>query len=154
MASWTKEQLDALPFEYFEGTKSATATRIKVVDADDERPTYMYVEPLPLRRLPDGTRDTIENGAHIQRVSDDGLSALATPITTYGVATGMPIAYPNGTITLEPVLADVGYYTDKFEIARTGYPIVSLETLSIVDIATGQLTPLDASTATNRRERT
>jgi hypothetical protein len=132
---------------YFDGEKSATARRIKVVDTDDERPTCQYVEPIILRRLPDGTRDTIENGTHIQRVSDDGTEALATPITTYGVVTGMPIAYPNGTITLEPVLADVGYYTDKFEISRTGYPIVSLETLSIVDIATGQLTSLDASAA-------
>lgn len=146
--SLTVSQVDALVAAgYFSGTKSATATRIKVVDVDDERPTYQYVEPLTLRRLADGTRDTIENGTHIQRVSDDGTTALATPIVTYGVATGVPLAYPNGTITLEPVLADVGYYTDKFEISRTGYPIASLETLSIVDLATGQLTPLDISTA-------
>ena len=72
---------------------------------------------------------------------------LATPITTPNVTSGVPIAYPSGTVYYEPRLADADVYTDKFSIMRTSYPIDSLVSITKVN-DDGTYTTIPISTAT------
>jgi hypothetical protein len=60
---------------------------------------------------------------------------LATPITTPIDQDG---AIPAGeSVYFEPVIADVGIYSDKFDILDTDYPISSIDKLYKVDFETG-----------------
>ena len=124
---------------YFEGEANVIAQRVKSTDADGGNATYLWVEPITLRRNADGVMDTVVNGTHIQRLDEDGV-ALAEPVSTPGVASGILVLYPGGKVKLEPALKDTACYTDKFEISRTGFPILSFESIRVLDPASGRYT--------------
>lgn len=109
--------------------------------------TTCYIEPKPLRRLPNGVCDTVDlaTGKRTLYIDENG-EELATPIIENNVVTGTLLSYPKGLIVCEPVIADAGIYNNGIFILRTAYPIQSLETLCKVN-ADGTQTPLDVSTA-------
>lgn len=110
--------------------------------------TTCYIEPKPLRRLPNGVCDTVDlaTGKRTLYIDESG-EELATPIIENNVIAGTLLSYPKGAIICEPVIADAGVYDDGITILRTDYPIQSLETLCKVN-ADGTQTPLDVSAAT------
>ena len=124
---------------YFDGEANVIAQRVKSTDAYGGNATYLWVEPITLRRNADGVMDTVVNGTHIQRLDEDGV-ALAEPVSTPGVASGILVLYPGGKVKLEPALKDTACYKDKFEISRTGFPIASLESIKVLDPASGRYT--------------
>lgn len=131
---------------YFDGEANVIAQRVKSTDADGGNATYLWVEPITLRRNAAGVMDTIVNGTHIQRLDEDG-AALAEPVSTPGVASGILVLYPGGKVKLEPALKDTACYTDKFEISRTGFPISSLESIRVLDPASGRYTVVSTAEA-------
>lgn len=138
--------IDALLTGYLDGEANVIAQRIKSTDSAGNNPTYLYLEPITLRRNADGVKDTIANDTHIQRLDEDGV-ALATPVSTPGVASGILVLYPGGKVKLEPALKDTAHYTDKFEISRTGFPISSIESIRVLDPASGRYTVISTAGA-------
>lgn len=65
----TADQL-AVRYPYIDGTQSVIAPRIKSVNADLSKTSYLYSEPKTLCRVPNGVRDTIENGNYVQRMKE------------------------------------------------------------------------------------
>lgn len=79
---------DKLFANWFDGLKSVVAPRVKSVDADEGNVSYLYPEPVTLRSLPNGVRDTIEDGKLIRRVEKTVFNGgdnyiLVNTITSY-----------------------------------------------------------------------
>ena len=72
---------------------------------------------------------------------------LAEPIETPVQVSGTLVSYPNGTVYIEPFVADAGIYTDKMSVLHQDLPIKVLERLSKIDFMTGLETELDVSDA-------
>jgi len=122
--------------------------RIRTTDESNNTKSVCYIDPKPLRRVPNGVCDTVDlaTGKRTLYIDENG-EELATPIIENNVVTGTLLSYPKGAIICEPVIADAGVYDDGITILRTDYPIQSLETLCKVN-ADGTQTPLDVSAAT------
>lgn len=88
----------------------------------------------------------INTGVLTQRIDDDGESVLDDPIITQYSAQSL-MSCPNGTIYVEPAVADAGIYTDRMSILHQNLPIRQLKKLSKIDFSTGVETELDMSQA-------
>ena len=147
--SMTVEQVDALVAEgAFAGAKDSVAMRLKSTDGSGGNPSYIYHEPVTLRRLASGVRDTVENGMLIRRVKEDGSGQLAEPIVVPGIGSGILAVFPGGKIKKEPALKDVAAYTASgFAISRTGFPIKTIESIGKIDPDTGAVHSIANGTA-------
>ena len=72
---------------------------------------------------------------------------LAEPVEIPIQVSGSLISHPNGTVYVEPIVADAGVYTDKMEVLHQDLPIKAIEKVSKVDFMTGVETELDISQA-------
>ncbi len=68
---------------------------------------------------------------------------LAEPVEMPIEVSGSLVSHPNGTVYVEPFVADAGVYADKIEVLHQDLPIKALEKLSKVDFVTGLETELD-----------
>ena len=73
--------------------------------------TEQYYPDVGVLRSVGDVHDEVVGGEHIKRIDDDGVTVLATPITTPIAVTGTLIGHPNGTVKWEPVLPVAGVYT-------------------------------------------
>lgn len=72
---------------------------------------------------------------------------LAEPEIIPIQVSGSLTSHPNGTVFIEPIVADAGVYTDKIEVLHDDLPIKAIEKVSKVDFMTGVETELDISQA-------
>ncbi|RCX13272.1 hypothetical protein DFR58_11890 [Anaerobacterium chartisolvens] len=78
---------------------------------------------------------------------------LATPIVTYGPSKQL-IAEPNGTITVEPAITNVGVVRNGYiEIEDSSRPIQDMDFINAIDIDTGIFKPIPLDIVAVRADR-
>ena len=78
---------------------------------------------------------------------DSVVVPIATPIIKQVQAIGQLLGHSQGTVKIEPIVADIDLYSDKIEITDTTMPIVALDSIFLVN-DDGTKTSLDIANAT------
>ena len=91
--------------------------------------------------VPNGTLEEAKNYLNSKPVTL--IYQLAEPEIIPIQVSGSLTSHPNGTVFIEPIVADAGVYTDKIEVLHDDLPIKAIEQLFKVDFMTGIEVPLD-----------
>ncbi len=123
------------------GTKTdvVSGTVINYTDMADGGQFVAYYE--------DGTQQAGVKGDTLTATATSLIYQLATPVEIPVQVSGTLVGYPNGTVYIEPYVADAGIYTDKMEVLYSDLPIKALEKISKVDFESGLETELDIAEA-------
>lgn len=118
-------------------TNVASGTVINYSDMADNGTYYAWND--------DGETETGVKGDTLGIDATELTYQLAEPIVTPIQVSGTLLSNPNGTVYVEPVVADAGIYDDGITILHHDLPIDYIEKLSKVNFTTGLETEIDVS---------
>lgn len=118
-------------------TDVASGTVINYVDMADGGQYYAWNN--------DGETETGVKGDTLGIDATTLTYQLAEPEIIPIQVSGSLTSHPNGTVYIEPIVADAGIYGDKLNVLHADLPIKEIEKVSKVDFTTGVETELDVS---------
>jgi hypothetical protein len=118
-----------------EKTNVSNGTVINYTDMAENGTYYAWNE--------DGETETGIKGDTLGIDATTLIYQLAEPVEMPIQVSGSLISHPNGTVFIEPIVADAGVYADKMEVLHEDLPIKAIEKVSKVDFMTGVETELD-----------
>ena len=122
-----------------EKTNVASGAVINYADMADNGTYYAWND--------DGETETGVKGDTLGIDATTLIYQLAEPEIIPIQVSGSLTSHPNGTVFIEPFVADAGIYTDKMSVLHQDLPIKALEKISKVDFETGVETELDPAQA-------